>query len=72
MRILTRENISVQSGTDIIFKVKKKRNLTAFCHSLAGGHVTVFTVHVDGSTTGHVTQPDGEILDLCGAFVIDL
>ena len=46
--------------------------LTALCDGSAGGQVTVFTVHVDGSTTGHITQPDGKVLDPGRAFVMYL
>ena len=40
--------------------------------SIGAGHLTVLLVHVVGSGTGIVTDPDTEVLDLQWALLMDL
>merc|ERR1719498_879889 len=42
------------------------------CDGSTCGHVTVLAVHVDGSTTRHISQPDSKVLDAGWALIMYL
>ena len=48
------------------------RILTALCHCASNREVTVLPIHVVSAAARVVSQPDTDILDLCGRFVTHL